>query len=100
MFLKAAKGIHRYYRRLTRPVRHWWQEWRWPNMLKLDFYLAWVKWPFELFMDSWSLRRGRNFWLGIPAIIVGITAVVIAGAVNARRRKRRQLLEGGEECNQ
>jgi len=83
VFLKAAKGIHRYYRRLTRPVRHWWQEWRWPNMLKLDFYLAWVKWPFELFMDSWSLRRGRNFWLGIPAIIVGITAVVIAGAVNA-----------------
>jgi len=57
-------------RQQRRAITRWFQNFRLPRLLTLDFYLELLSWPFRVFVSAWREGRWRDMLYGLPALVI------------------------------
>lgn len=73
------RAIGDFFRHRRRAVARWWERFRLPRLLTLDFYFQLVAWPIRYVIEAWKEGRVRDLILGLPAVIVFVTLSYFLG---------------------
>lgn len=61
--------MKRFFKDQRRRLRRWFQSFRIPRLLTIDFYWTILTWPFATAFKAWQQGRIRNLLLGLPALV-------------------------------